>query len=209
MSPTSGLAVHLVCDYTKWTQKTLKRGHGVYLMNRSTALKRLSDWDRRGRYVFHRGDLAKIFHEDSPRAFKAGLSRLVKEGLLQRPARGVYTFAMAHSRDSHAIEYVARALRRGEYNYVSLESALSEYGVISQIPVDRLTVMTTGRKGVYATPLGTLEFVHTQRKPSAILASVVDVRRPLRLATAQTAWRDLKRVGRNTHLVNERELVDD
>ncbi len=33
----------------------------------------------------------------------------------------------------------------GEYNYVSLESMLSEYGLISQIPIDRLTVMTTGR----------------------------------------------------------------
>lgn len=178
-------------------------------MDKSTAIKRLSEWDRQGRYVFKRGDLAKIFHEDSPRAFKAGLNRLVQEGLLLRPARGVYAFAMAHSRDSHAIEHVALALRRGEYNYVSLESALSEYGVISQIPVDRLTVMTTGRKGVYGTPLGTIEFVHTKRKPSAILAGVVDVNRPLRLATAQTAWRDLKRVGRNTHLVNEGELVND
>src|SRR5690554_3344631 len=154
-------------------------------MDKTTALKRLSDWDRQGRYVFNRGDLAKIFHEDSPRAFKAGLNRLVKDGLLQRPARGVYIFAMAHSRDSHAIEHVARALRRGEYNYVSLESALSEYGGISQVPVDRLTVMTTGRKGVYGTPVGTIEFIHTKRKPSVILSGVVDVKRPLRLATPQ------------------------
>ncbi len=178
-------------------------------MNKATALKRLSDWDRQGRYVFTRGDLAKIFHEDSPRAFKAGLDRLVKDGLLQRPVRGVYVFELAHSRDSHAIEHVARALRRGEYNYVSLESALSEYGVISQVPVDRLTVMTTGRKGVYRTPMGTIEFVHTKRKPSTILAGSVDVERPLRLATMQTAWRDLKRVGRNTHLVDEGALGDD
>lgn len=113
---------------------------------------------------------------------------------------------MAHSRDSHAIEHVARALRRGEYNYVSLESALSEYGVISQIPLDRLTVMTTGRKGVYHTALGTIEFIHTKRKPTAILEGVVDAGRPLRLATPHTAWRDLKRVGRNTHLVNADEL---
>ena len=178
-------------------------------MDKATALKRFSDWDRQGRYVFTRGDLAKIFHEDSPRALKAGLARLVQDGLLLRPARGVYVFALAHSRDSHAIEHVARALRRGEYNYVSLESALSEYGVISQVPVGRLTVMTTGRKGVYHTPMGTIEFVHTRRKLSAILAGVVDVNRPLRLATAQAAWRDLKRVGRNTHLVDEEALTDD
>ncbi len=41
-----------------------------------------------------------------------------------------------------------------------LESALSEYGVISQIPIDRLTIMTTGRKGHYKTPYGTIEFTH-------------------------------------------------
>lgn len=165
--------------------------------------------DRRGRYTFTRGDLAKIFHEDSARALKAGLNRLVKDGLLLRPARGVYVFALANHRDGHTIEHVARALRRGEYSYVSLESALSEYGAISQVPVDRLTVMTSGRKGVYRTPMGTIEFVHTKRKPSEILAGVVDVNRPLRLATVQTAWRDLKRVGRNTHLVNQEALVDD
>lgn len=44
-----------------------------------------------------------------------------------------------------SLELVAR----GEYNYISLESALSEYGIISQIPIDRLTIMTTGRKGEY------------------------------------------------------------
>lgn len=124
------------------------------------------------------------------------------------PGARVSIFAMAHSCDSHTIEHVARTLRRGEYSYLSLESALSEYGVISQIPVNRLTVMTTGRKGMYETPVGTIEFVHTKRKPTEILAGVVDVNRPLRLATAQTAWRDLKRVGRNTHLVNEGELVN-
>ncbi|MDV7106381.1 hypothetical protein R3X26_18525 [Vibrio sp. TH_r3] len=32
---------------------------------------------------------------------------------------------------------------------------LSDFGVISQIPVDRLTVMTTGRSGEFKTPLGT------------------------------------------------------
>jgi hypothetical protein len=30
--------------------------------------------------------------------------------------------------DSHTIELIAKTLRRGEYSYVSLEPALSEYG---------------------------------------------------------------------------------
>ncbi|MEX0618619.1 MAG: hypothetical protein WDZ76_01525 [Pseudohongiellaceae bacterium] len=178
-------------------------------MNTTTALKRLNLWDNQDRFVFTRADLAKIFHEDSPRAFKAGLQRLVADEILLRPVRGVYLYALSQSRGSDTVEHIARALRRGEYNYVSLESALSEYGVISQVPVDRLTVMTTGRKGEYPTPFGTIEFTHTKRRPGDILPGVRDVGRPLKLATPAVAWRDLKRVGRNTHLVNEQELATD
>ena len=176
-------------------------------MKRTTALKRLNLWDLQGRHVFTRADLAKIFHEDTPRALKAGLQRLVAGEILLRPVRGVYVYTLAQSADGDTIEHIARALRRGEYNYVSLESALSEYGVISQIPVDRLTVMTTGRSGEYATPFGTIEFTHSKRRPIDILPAIRDVGRPLKLAAPATAWRDLKRVGRNTHLVSAKELA--
>src|SRR5690606_10369240 len=99
--------------------------------------------------------------------------------------------------------------RYGEYNYISLESMLSEYGAISQIPVDRLTVMTTGRKGVYKTLYGVIEFTHTKRSVEDILQSTrVIADKPLRIATPETAWRDLKRVGRNKTLVNIMSLHD-
>jgi len=149
-------------------------------MNRTTALKKFTEWDKQGRYVFTLADLNKIFAEDSPKTLQAGLNRLVKDGLLARPVRGIYVFNFAHSQDSYTIEHIARALRRGEYNYVSLESALSEYGIISQIPIDRLTVMTTGRKGTYATPFGTIEFTHTKRQQQDILAGMVQTNRPLK-----------------------------
>ena len=176
-------------------------------MKSSTALKRLGNWDKKGRQFFTTADLAKIFHDDSPRAFKAGLQRLVAQEILRRPVRGVYFYALGQTRGGDSIEQIARALRRGKYNYVSLESALSEYGAISQIPVDRLTVMTTGRRGEYPTPFGVIEFTHTKRRPRDILSGIRDVGRPLKLATPETAWRDLKRVGRNTHLVNKKELA--
>jgi hypothetical protein len=84
---------------------------------------------------------------------------------------------------------------------------LSEYGEISQIPIDRLTVMTTGRRGTYKTPYGVIEFTHTKRPVSDILSHVKQVEgRPLRIADREAAWRDLKRVGRNVRMVNrERE----
>ncbi len=110
-------------------------------------------------------------------------------------------FAFSRHKGGYTIEYVAKSLRRGEYNYISLESALSEYGVISQIPIVRLTVMTTGRKGVFKTPYGVIEFTHTDRDDIDILNNTILSDRPLRIATESAAIRDLKRVGRNTHML--------
>jgi len=177
-------------------------------MDQVTAFRRLAAYDKKGRYVFTNGDLEKIFHEDSARAVRAGVQRLVKAGILKRAIKGVYVNSLAHSQGSSTLEMVAKALRRGEYNYVSLESALSEYGAISQIPMDRITVMTTGRKGEYKTPFGVIEFTHTKRPVKDIVRSMHDVGRPLRLANKKAALRDLKRVGRNLHLVDETELYE-
>ena len=69
--------------------------------------------------------------------------------------------------------------------------------------------MTTGRKGVYQTPYGVLDFTHTDRSYAQILDGTVDIGRPFRFAKMETAWRDLKRVGRNTFLVNFGGLEDD
>jgi predicted transcriptional regulator of viral defense system len=176
-------------------------------MNQARASEVLRQWDRKGRYVFARRALARLFPEDNRKTFTEGLNRLVKAGVLTRACRGVYVNPHAHSFDSRVIERIAQALRPGEFNYVSLESMLSEYGEISQIPVDRLTVMTTGRKGIYKTPYGVIEFTHTKRPVSDILSHVKQVDgRPLRIAGREAAWRDLKRVGRNVRMVNrERE----
>ncbi|KEQ11757.1 type IV toxin-antitoxin system AbiEi family antitoxin [Endozoicomonas numazuensis] len=178
-------------------------------MNQSLAIERLSALDQQGRYVFAYQDIAKVFPEDSTRTLKAGLNRLVKQGFLIRAIKGIYVFALSQQKGKDTLELIAKTMRRGEYNYLSLESALSEYGVISQIPIDRLTVMTTGRKGEYATPFGTIEFTHTKRPISQIIDSIHSIGRPLRLATKETAWRDLKRVGRNTHLVDEQVVYED
>ena len=178
-------------------------------MKQSTAIQRLNQLDQLGRYVFSAADLNKLFPEDNRRAFQAGLGRLVKSGILTRATKGVYVYALSRHKGSDTLELVARTMRRGEYNYVSLESALSIYGAISQIPIDRLTIMTTGRKGEYKTPFGTIEFTHTKRSVTDIVDQIHQVGRPLRMANKQTAWRDLKRVGRNIHLVDEAPLYED
>ena len=178
-------------------------------MKKSLAIHKLVDYDAQGRHIFTNVDFAKIFHQDGPRALRAGLKRLVDDKILLRACKDVYVYAWAQSKGSDTLEQIAKTIRRGEYNYVSLESALSEYGAISQIPVDRLTVMTTGRSAEYKTPFGTIEFTHTKRQPADILVQSEQVGRPLRLATKAAAWRDLKRVGRNTHLVDEQVIYGD
>ena len=177
-------------------------------MKTTDAIRVLWDWDRRGRAVFTTSDLRTLFPERSPKTFAEGLRRLVREGFLERAARGVYRNPLSRLSNRYLIEKVAVALRRGEYSYVSLESALSEYGAISQIPM-RSTVMTTGRSGEFRTPYGVIEFTHTARSPDDILENTLVLEgRPLRIARIEAALRDLRRVGRNVDMVNLDEYAD-
>jgi hypothetical protein len=175
-------------------------------MNQINAIQRLNQFDQAGRYIFSGQDISKLFPEDSKRALHAGINRLVAQGILQRATKGVFVYALSQHKHKFPLEWIAKTMRRGEYSYISLESALSEYGAISQIPIDRITVMTTGRKGEYKTPFGTIEFTHTKRGPVDILNNSSLMGRPLRIATKQAAYRDLKRVGRNIHLVDEASI---
>jgi len=172
------------------------------------AIKTLAAWDRLGRTVFTLADLRKLFPHRSDKALSASVGRLVREGLLERAANGVFVNPLSSRSRADLLEKVACAIRRGEYNYLSLECALSEWGVISQVPQAYLTIMTTGRKGVFRTPYGTIEFTHTQRSEADIVESTLRRDRPLRLATAPAAFRDLKRVGRNLHLVDLEEMQE-
>ncbi len=172
-------------------------------MNIETALRALSELDNKGRYVYTSKNLATVFWQDQPSTLNAGISRLVKYGILKRATRGVYLYAYSRHIGIHTIDLIAKSLRRGHYNYISLESALSLYGAISQVPIDRLTVMTTGREEEFATFFGVIEFTHTKRSSTQIAASVVNMNQPLRVANQASALRDLKRAGRNLHLVED------
>lgn len=176
-------------------------------MNKLTAINKLDEFSRNGRYVFHLRDFGKIFPDESERALKASIKRLLESDILTRAVYGVYVYNRA-TQDSYILEHIVKTLRRGEYSYVSLESALSQYGVISQIPIDRLTVMTTGRSGEYQTPWGVIELTHTARSVNDILAGTIETKSPIRFAKKETAVRDLLRVGRNTHLIDNTELTN-
>jgi hypothetical protein len=69
--------------------------------------------------------------------------------------------------------------------------------------------MTTGVKGEYKTRYGVIEFTHTKRTVQDILDHVIQTNRPLRVASKIAALRDLKRVGRNNHLVDMEAMHDE
>ena len=179
-------------------------------MKKMALFLKLSELDKRGVYVLARRDLEKLFPEEGEKAMEKSLQRMVADGLLQRVAKGLYVNPAATSKNRWIAEEIAKALRPGSLSYVSLESILSEYGVISQIPVSRMTVMTTGKSGTVETPYGTIEFTHTKRRAVEIIKrTLFAMGRPLRIATKQAAVRDLLRVGRNANMIDRRELDDE
>lgn len=170
----------------------------------SNVLKKL---DLLGSSVFTLQDIQLFFPNEQTSTVKASLKRHCEAGLIQRACRGVYVNLNARSKDGYILEHIAKSLRRGHYSYVSLESRLSELGVISQIPFCLLTVMTTGRKQRYKTPYGGIEFTHTSKTIEQILRDTYNEEsRPLRVAKKEAALLDLKHVNRNMGLIDPEEL---
>ena len=178
-------------------------------MRQKHAIRILREMDARKRRVFTPSDFRKIFPGDSDKALAESLQRMVADGVLEHPTRGIYVYADTHHPRTHLVYEVARTLRRGSHTYLSLESALSEYGVISQIPIGHHTFMTTGRRGEFRTDYGTIEFTHTHRDPVDFVTDLLDVGRPLPIASKERAMKDLRRVGRNTMLLQTDEVGDD
>lgn len=154
--------------------------------------------------IIDRQGLRTLFAEDGDHAFHTGLSRLTELGLLERLARGVYRNRAAPHPGRRGLGMFARHLRPSHLCYVSYESALAEFGSISQVPMVTI-VATTGNGGEHRSPFGDLEFCHTSRSEAEILANTVfDDRLGLRFASPEIAYEDLARARpENLHLVDQ------
>ncbi len=155
-----------------------------------------------GACVFSLADIATLLAMADKQAVAKVMHRACKDGLFITVAKGLYVSGL-HLVDPISIMYaIANKLRAGCSNYVSLESQLSFVGEISQIPIDRITIITTGRKAVFKTPYGVIEFTHTKRTPSQIALGVYfDGNINMFRATTGQAIMDLKRVGRNVQML--------
>ncbi len=132
------------------------------------------------------------------------LSRAVKAGLLKRICRGIYLYPKAGYSMGDLLFHTAARLRADEFNYISLETALSDAGLISQIPINWITIMSSGRSHVVdCGEFGHIEFIHTEQRPEEICGELAyDPARHLWRASEKQALRDMKMTRRSMDLVS-------
>jgi hypothetical protein len=166
------------------------------------ALRQLTDEQR---YLFTPADLQALLPPTGTSTFKSLLSRLVTRGELVRVCRGLYRPAWIDAAPGLILYHAAARLRAGCFLYLSLESVLSEMGVISQVPLQRITLMTSGRSGeISCGGLGVIECTHTRQRPEKVMKHLTyDRDRRLWCADREQALRDLRRTGRNLDLIQE------
>lgn len=165
------------------------------------SLNELSDSNR---YLFSFNDLRALLPSVSEASFKTLLSRAVKEGHLDRVCRGLYIYPSANPHDGLMLFHVAARLRADEFNYISLETVLSDVGAISQIPINRIFIMSSGRSNtIECGNWGAIEFIHIERKPSDLQNELIyDSRCGLWRANIHLALKDMRATRRSLDLID-------
>jgi hypothetical protein len=175
-------------------------------MKRSQLSQKLVEADRNGVWAFTPATFSALLGDVEPGYLRLMMKRLTDQGVLTRAARGVYVNPYARSLPPDLRGGLIRFLRPREISYLSLESKLSEAGIISQVTT-ALTCMTTGAPGRFDTPWGAIEFTHTDR----VIEAGADLRTRddgVLEASLERAARDLRRVGRNTDLIDAEDLAE-
>ena len=147
-------------------------------------------------------ELAFMLGEACGPTFNKFLADGVKRGVLRRVAKGLYESTITPPESDNAIYKTINKLRSSVLNYISLESQLSHTGDISQVLIDRVTVVTKGRSGTFSTPYRVIEFTHTKKPVSRIAPNLYfDPDIKMFRATTKQAIADLKHCKRNVHML--------
>lgn len=155
-------------------------------------------------YLFSLDDLRGALPDASPGAFKALLSRTEKAGLLKRVCKGIYLYPRVARPMGLVLFHAAARLRADAFNYLSLETVLSDAGVISQIPLNWITLMSSGRSHIVnCGDFGHIEFIHTRRRPADVAGRLsYDQECHLWRASVALALQDMKLTRRSTDLID-------
>lgn len=154
--------------------------------------------------LFTPSDLRQILPKHSDSAFKTLLSRAVREKHLTKLCRGLYLYEKANPDRGSILQHAAAKLRPLGLNYLSLETVLSDAGVISQIPMNRITLMSSGRSSLIdCGTWGSIEFIKTTQKPKALTGQLTyDPKAKLWRAHISQAIRDMKATHRSLDLID-------
>lgn len=154
--------------------------------------------------LFTLSDLRAALPTISPGAFKVLMSRAEKSGLFMRVCRGLYLYPKVEYQRGLVLFHAAARLRADAFNYLSFETVLSDAGVISQVPINWITLMSTGRSNViHCGEWGTIEFVHTNKKPDDVKDQLeYDTRCHLWRASETLAIKDMKIAKRSLDLID-------
>ncbi|MCD6388953.1 MAG: hypothetical protein J7L69_06040 [Desulfobulbaceae bacterium] len=155
-------------------------------------------------YLFSLQDLRAAVPGQNMASFKALIGRAQKNNLLQRVCRGIYLYPKVQYPSGLVLYHTAARLRAHEFNYLSLESVLSDAGVISQIPLNWITLISSGRSHIVGCgTFGHIEFIHTKRSPENIAPQLgYDPRCRLWRASVSLALKDMVLTRRNMDLVD-------
>ncbi len=166
--------------------------------------ERLANNANSKRCLFRSTDLRMLCPNLSDNTFKALMARTVRSGLLMRISKGIYLCKKAFRPDGLLLFHVVALMRANQFNYISLETVLSDLGIISQIPINRITIMSSGRSNIISCAnYGVIEFIHTNQKPAALVDQLIyDNACGLWRANARLALRDIKVTHRNCDLIN-------
>lgn len=154
--------------------------------------------------LFSLQDFHALFPNLSKSAFKTLISRAASLKYITRVCRGIYLYQEACSDDGLLLFHTAALLRPDNLNYISLETALSDAGVISQISINWISLMSSGRSNIISCgEFGTIEFIHTNQKPNELIDQLIyDDKCGLWRATVPLAIRDMKVTNRNCDLID-------
>jgi hypothetical protein len=134
---------------------------------------------------------------------QGAVCRHVKNTVIKRVCKGVWLNPLSrYANNDDRLEELALLLRSDHYNYVSMETVLSQASIISQQMFGYLTVMTSGSSKTIKTTFGTLEFIHTKRDWIELSRHSIHDGHKLPWANIATAYRDLKRSGCNVKMID-------
>lgn len=164
-------------------------------------LSQLMDQDH---YLFTLLDLQSLLPHYDRQQLKMMAHRMKKSGFLKSVCRGLYLYPHVNYPRGLVLYHAAARLRASEFNYLSLESVLSDAGVISQVPINWITLMSSGRSYIVdCGKFGKIEFIHTQRSFKKKTPDLTyDSKCHLWRASVKLALQDMKLTRRNQDLIN-------